>query len=507
MDAMRKKLAQLRVACQKAVPYMAHQVYGLVAVERPGIGTMAVDKYGRLYYDPKFVGEITEECGVFALLHETLHVVLDHCGLAAKHLGPQPTARQLEAWNIAADIVINGILNHWMPHAPDGVMTAERFGFPPKLSAIQYYDLLMQEQEQGEPDSSSGEEEDDDTSSKESDDGEEEDGDSDGGRDRGSEPEAQGDRGGSEPDDAEGSEGGAADVRGGAGERAPDPGQDREGDGDGEDRGDRHGEAGESGEGDGDHDGGDEEGGDDAPGGSCADGQPRSYELPPDPAYADREYAAAQELEEAIAEQEAKAPGSVPGELKSAVEVRLRPQPDPFDSLRGAVARAVATPLGAPDYTLRRMSRRQGDPTGPRLRGIKKETPNCVVLLDTSGSMQLHGQSELKLRALAVIAKAVARLRSVKVICGDTDLHSRQVVNAVGRMKIEGGGGTDMGRLVEQIDKEDRPDAIIVVTDCETGWCPSKPRARVVVAAVKNSTGRYPVPSWARLVDLTKGGE
>jgi predicted metal-dependent peptidase len=505
MDAMRKKLALMRVACAKAVPYLAHSMYGLIAVERPGIGTMAVDARQRLYYDPKFVAGITEECGVFALLHELLHVLLDHCGLAAKHLGPRATAQQLEAWNVAADVVVNGILTHWLPHAPAGIMTAERFGFPPKLSVIQYYDLLMQEQEQDEPDSSSGEDEDDDTSSKESDDGEEEDGDSDGGRDRGSEPEEQGDRGGSEPDDAEGSEGGAADVRGGAGERAPDPGQDREGDGDGEDRGDRQDRDGESGEGDGDHDGGDEEGGDDAPGGSCADGQPRSYELPPDPADADREYASAKELEEAIAEQEASAPGSVPGELKSAVAARLRPQPDPLDMLRGAVARAVASPLGMPDFTLRRMSRRQ-QKDGPRLRGIKRELPSVVIILDTSGSMSLHNKNYPRAeKAMGVIAQAVKRLRSVRVVCWDTHLHSKQMLTSIRQFEVHGGGGTDMHAAIMEVDSTLRPDAIVLVSDMEFSWKETKPRARVVAAAV-SWADRYPAPSWVRVVDLAKGG-
>jgi predicted metal-dependent peptidase len=211
-------------------------------------------------------------------------------------------------------------------------------------------------------------------------------------------------------------------------------------------------------------------------------------------------------LEDAIEKQEAAAPGSVPGALKAAVDLKIRPQPDPFDVLRAAVARAVASPVGCPDYTLRKFSRRQQQ-DGPRLRGTKTEMPNCVIILDTSGSMALvGGGSERAQRAFDVIAKGVRRLRAVKVVCFDARLHGRQVVTSAKNFKVQGGGGTDMAEAIEQVDREDRPDAIILITDLETGWPKQKPRARVVVAAVSTSYGVDAVPAWARLVDVSKGG-
>jgi hypothetical protein len=41
------------------------------------------------------------------------------------------------------------------------------------------------------------------------------------------------------------------------------------------------------------------------------------------------------------------------------------------------------------------------------------------------------------------------------------------------------------------------------VTDLETAWC-DKPRAKVVIAGVKAPCDYYPVPAWAKFVDLTK---
>jgi predicted metal-dependent peptidase len=534
MDTARAKVARFRIACKPAVPYLMHHVYGMVPVETPGIKTMAVDKYGRLYFDPRYVESISEGCGVFSILHEVLHVVLDHCRMAEKHLPKKPTRQQLEDWNIAADAVVNQILSGFVKDAPAGIVDYRKLGLPPKRSVVEYWHILQQrrqeQEEQDEQDEDtpemepsddpdqSGEGDEDmpdmEPSDKEQDDEDMEgDGEDDdvGGE---SESEGEGDRGADEPDDESGDEGGAGeDSDSGEGDGADHPLDGDDGDGErsgdsdreeGDDANDSSG--GEGGGGDDEADEGEADGGGDGAGGSCADGRSRSYELPPDPSYRDREYSLDSELEQAIAEYEASGIGTVPGELKAAVGIRMRPQPDPFDVLRGMVARAIATPVGAPDFTMRRLARKQGDPEGPRLRGVKKETPNCVVILDTSGSMALFGQgSERAAKALDVIGKAVRRLKSVKCVCFDTHLHGRQVVTNARHFKIAGNGGTDMTRAIEQVDKEDRPDAIILITDCETAWPKTKPRARVVVAAV-GRCDYYPIPQWARVCDLTKEG-
>jgi hypothetical protein len=65
-----------------------------------------------------------------------------------------------------------------------------------------------------------------------------------------------------------------------------------------------------------------------------------------------------------------------------------------------------------------------------------------------------------------------------------------------------------MGKAIEQVDKEDRPDAIVLVTDLETPWPERMPRARVVVAAVDSKPYWLErVPGWVKLCDVSKGGE
>ena len=41
---MNQKLAEARILASRKMPYMTHQVMTLIPVERPGLGTMAVDE-------------------------------------------------------------------------------------------------------------------------------------------------------------------------------------------------------------------------------------------------------------------------------------------------------------------------------------------------------------------------------------------------------------------------------------------------------------------------------
>ena len=46
---MNQRLAEVRILAARKMRYMTHQVMSLIPVERPGLGTMAVDDFGRLY--------------------------------------------------------------------------------------------------------------------------------------------------------------------------------------------------------------------------------------------------------------------------------------------------------------------------------------------------------------------------------------------------------------------------------------------------------------------------
>ena len=54
------------------------------------------------------------------------------------------------------------------------------------------------------------------------------------------------------------------------------------------------------------------------------------------------------------------------------------------------------------------------------------------------------------------------------------------------------------------VDKADKPDSIILITDAETHWHGEKPHARVVVAYTgkKDSQWHRAIPKWCRTVVL-----
>lgn len=95
-------LQAARVRCGQKRPYLSSLLFRLTPVARPGLGTMAVDKYGRLYFDPDV--KWTVEQSATALYHECSHLLRDHPG-RAENLGIQPENHQ--AWNVCADMEIN----------------------------------------------------------------------------------------------------------------------------------------------------------------------------------------------------------------------------------------------------------------------------------------------------------------------------------------------------------------------------------------------------------------
>jgi len=73
-------------------------------VEKYGIKTIAVDEYGNLPYNPKFIEKLSDIEVKFVLCHEIMHVCLRHlqrCG-----------TRKQTLWNVATDHAVNDILSH-----------------------------------------------------------------------------------------------------------------------------------------------------------------------------------------------------------------------------------------------------------------------------------------------------------------------------------------------------------------------------------------------------------
>ena len=236
---------------------------------------------------------------------------------------------------------------------------------------------------------------------------------------------------------------------------------------------------------------------DPADAGSNSDGVPRDYEKPMSPVEFAMVDHCLREAEKKIEKIESSQPGTVAGEIVRALKCRLHPQPDPFDQLRTAVSRSVASPIGTEEYTYRRLNRRQQEDT-PRRRGYVRLAPECSIIIDTSGSME-----GAESRALTVIAQGLRKVQRPRVVAFDTHVQSAKRISDLSQFQFKGYGGTDMTTAIEDEDREHRPDAIVLVTDGETDW-PAKPtRARLIVALVRRSSYSTP-PTWAKVIDLTK---
>ena len=454
----RQKLGAARVRTFDYVPYLASHIYTLRERETPGIKTAAVDEDANLYWDAEFVEKHSVEELAYTITHEAVHLIFEHHARAHEIFGEKMTEQERFIANVAADLVIEQTLSNMRKIRPAcavhlGCKVPQLGGmvldFPENRSMQEYIRLIIEKMKpQGEDGSEDGDEQ------------------------QGGDMEQPPVTGGDEPKDK--------------GKKKPDPkgqggsGQDASGQGE-------------------------EEPGPCSPGsgGSAADGKPRPYEIEPDGAW---ESYGKQSAAAAIEKYEQSNPGSVPGNILAEVAETLRPQPDPFDVLRSAVCSSVASTVGGRDFSRRRRSRKQ--PQGedqPLLHGRMTVQPRAVVIVDTSASMMCK---DVYAKAITVISQGLRKLGQVRVYCGDTTLQSNEMVRSCTRFDWKGGGGTDMSKVLMEVDEADKPDAIVLITDAETHWSPDMPRGRVVVAYTGKRGSRWEtsIPKKFKVVPLVKKG-
>lgn len=149
---MRKASHQDRVAAARfrctssnakgGLPYFRAITLSCTTVPIEGIGTAAVDKWGRMYYDPAFVDSIGMDELCFVVLHEVSHLAMGHHRRLRAILGREPDGAEAKLWNIAADLCINVILRDAGCTLVKGCVLPAMFGLEENLSTERYYELL-----------------------------------------------------------------------------------------------------------------------------------------------------------------------------------------------------------------------------------------------------------------------------------------------------------------------------------------------------------------------------
>lgn len=231
--------------------------------------------------------------------------------------------------------------------------------------------------------------------------------------------------------------------------------------------------------------------------GSCSDGQPRDYEDEGNSGGGLSGAEAAVIRRQVAREiQAAAAVGHVPAELVRWAEENISPRVKWDRILARYLRNSVGQASGMVDYTYRRPSRRRVE--GVVLPSLYAPRPNVTVIVDTSGSME---GSDLG-KALAEIGAITKTMGcSVTVVSGDTEAHTKAMnVTSAKQVKLVGGGGTDMVKIISQVESSrPKPSVIVVITDGLCDWDAPPPRVPVVIVLTGKSTLR---PKWSHVVEI-----
>ena len=191
--------------------------------------------------------------------------------------------------------------------------------------------------------------------------------------------------------------------------------------------------------------------------------------------------------------------GDAPAGWQRWADEILEPSVNWRRQLAAHVRRGAADVTGRVDFTYRRPSRRASATPDVVLPSLRQPLPQVALVIDTSGSMndsmlgQALGEVTGVLRSLGV-----AR-RNLRVIACDARAYQAQRVRELGAIRLEGGGGTDMGAGLEAAAAlRPRPDLIIVLTDGFTPWRSAPPPGIRVVVGLMDRRGN--TPSWAETV-------
>jgi predicted metal-dependent peptidase len=191
--------------------------------------------------------------------------------------------------------------------------------------------------------------------------------------------------------------------------------------------------------------------------------------------------------------------GTVPEHWQRWTDSILEPPKVPWQKvLASSLRMAIAYVRGKTDYTYYKQNRRQSMRPDVILPGMVQPIPNIAVVLDTSGSISdddLHNS----MSEIAGILRSTAGMAPITVLATDAQVHSITPVMQVHDLKgkILGGGGTDMSVGIERAQKlHPKPHIIIVITDGWTDWPEAPPHGVKVIVCILPG-GKDTVPEWA----------
>ena len=518
-NSLRK--AKLRAARQWK--FCRNAIFSMRSLPVIGLGTMGVDKHWRLAYDPEFVDNTSEGELACVILHELLHLLNEHHQRFEDEAQDPTDPKQQRDWNIAADFSINHMLeqefNSWPagyePYAavrPDYIWITDDF-IQYYSEGFEHYNIKRDQETESHYRMIRAWEESnaENTNNKQANQGEV----SDGGRGvqreslRTSSVDQQPDeyvrQGEGTASRAESNEGNGRNANASDNEHQPrDSGSDAD---DGQsstrdvydDPTDEQLTATESGElqwhG--------------SPAGRPGTGGIQvdlSKHLPSPDEDPNAPGLSRSQIDAVLRDTAYKCEHSsetMPFAFKSWVSGIINIKADPWQTINRMITRTANHIREGNKRTYRRKNRRS-QATGMMLPTRYGQEPEIAICLDTSGSMATE---DFKL-AKGLISKIFTKFKSqnsIDIYMGDTSLQEQfKITKKIEDIPVVGGGGTDVGQLIEDAIKEraKQPDIVIAVTDGYTPWPETALKVPVLIALTQDVPDYYPVPSWATTLDL-----
>jgi len=196
-----------------------------------------------------------------------------------------------------------------------------------------------------------------------------------------------------------------------------------------------------------------------------------------------------------------KSHGLAPGAFKDWANKILDPSVDPKQHILRVITKHVDLARGRGKRSYRRPSRRYIDSQfiGPSNYSAE---PRITVCVDSSGSMS-EDDTALALGLINKVLSSFRNRRGVKIMVGDTEGQSTELVHSrLNRLLLTGGGGTNMGKLIEDaVASKPVPHVILVATDGYTPWPEENPGVPVLVCLTRE--GREDcVPDWMTVLKI-----
>jgi predicted metal-dependent peptidase len=468
MSNMPLELQAGRLRLVRDMPYFASLCWSLVPVEKQGMGTVGVDEWHRLYFDPAAIarwqaeelellkGQPNAEAlqGIVlasVLYHEIMHLLREHAD-RCRNISGIP-----ELFNLAGDAEINDDIaeetradgGKWT--LPKGCIMPATYGKPNGLFAEEYYDHIQKSAKIVKVCSCGGQ-------GQQGQDGTQ----PDGGSGKGKDKDKDGQGAGTKCPKC-----GGYKIPGGAM-----PGLGRCGSG--------------------------------ATGAKepWEDGAPGEQGAPPGVKKAEAEIIRRKVAEDII--EHSKTRGNMPAGLVRWAKDKLHAKIDWRRHLASAIRMSLSDTIGMVDYSYRRPSRRASAIKDIVLPSFRRPIPEVVVQIDTSGSMSDKMVAQACAETAGVL-KSLGYMDTVKVFSVDAAMGPVKKIFKPEQIELVGGGGTDMGVGIAHVMKmKPRPHMLIVLTDCYTPWPAEAPPFRVIIG--KMSDGQ--LPTWpCKVIEIKDDGK